>query len=140
GAALLTRRGRPAGNGTQARRAVDRDLAGAGNRRLAAPPVPPLRLVPPQGAVPGVRRHAPAPARTGAPGTRPGRRLRGLLRTVSCRPEFCAPRFLLLSAGLAPGGAGRGPWYGWHRVRRSRAASRARLGAALPGDIARGGR
>ena len=66
-------------------RAVGRDLPGAGDRRLAAAAVAAVRLVPAQGAVPGVRRDAAAAAR--------GRATRGTRRALRLsRPAARAVR------------------------------------------------
>ena len=66
GAALLPRRGRPAGHRAQAARAVGGDRAGDGRAGVPAPARPAVRLVRPPGAVPVLRRHAAAVPRRGA--------------------------------------------------------------------------
>src|SRR5690348_7315124 len=66
GAALLPRRVRPARHRAQGCGAVEGHRAGQGRRRLAAAAEQAVRLVQPQGAVPGVRRHPAAAARIGA--------------------------------------------------------------------------
>ena len=64
---LLPRRRRAARHRAQGQGAVGRDPAGARDRRLAAVAVAAVRLVRPQVALPGVRRHAAAAPRPGRP-------------------------------------------------------------------------